>query len=625
MTWPESLAGGADAVGLAWHPGELIEGLYEVLEVVERSGPVSAYRVRHRGWGTDLAVMAPGPEIAASAERLHDFEVQAEAWVGMGWHPHTVRCVHVQRIGGIPRLFAEWVDGGSLADWLRDGRLYEGGPQAVMERMVDVAIQCAWGLEHAHAEGLTHHDAKPANVMLSRDGTVKVTHPGLAGTTGASGLRSWALSVLEMLTGGRALDADATGREALVALARGGPADPRLPPVPASLLSLLRRCLQPDPADRHATIGQVAEALIDLHADTFGTRYPRARPEDVILPADALCNQALSMLELGRRERADALWDLALQADPRHLHSLYNRGLDRWRRERMSDEQLVAELAACLGDGCDEPAAGHLLARVHLERGDSESALAVLDEAVRAAPADEHVHEAIELARRHVATRGPQSLLIHDKRLTAAALTADGRLALTGCDDGTLRMWQLRGGGVVRTLPAHESSVRSIALSCDGERAVSADSNGVVRAWDVLQERCMHMAQTGVERPAIALSGDGRVVVYSAPGTVRVWEPASGRDTRTIVCPAVMALALSADGRRAVSAGSDGQLRVWDIPAGRCLRAITAGTAYVVGSTVALSADGSYALSGAVGRGVKVWELSSVAAWASSRDPGCGG
>ena len=57
--------------------------------------------------------------------------------MNLGLHPHTVSCYYVHRLDGIPRIFTEFVDGGSLADWIRSRRLYEGGPDRAMGSMKD--------------------------------------------------------------------------------------------------------------------------------------------------------------------------------------------------------------------------------------------------------------------------------------------------------------------------------------------------------------------------------------------------------------------------------------------------------------------------------------------------------
>lgn len=57
----------------------------------------------------------------------------------------------------------------------------------MLGRILDLAIQTAWGLDHAHAKGLVHQDVKPANVLLDVDGTAKVTDFGLARAYTVSG------------------------------------------------------------------------------------------------------------------------------------------------------------------------------------------------------------------------------------------------------------------------------------------------------------------------------------------------------------------------------------------------------------------------------------------------------
>ena len=132
------------------------------------------YRVHHRGWDLDLAVKVPLPAVLDDAGGADLFEREAETWVNLGLHPHVVTCHYVRRVEGLPLVFAEYANGGSLHEAIRAGRLDS------VEAILDVAIQFAWGLHHAHEQGLVHRDVKPANVMLTTDGLAKVTDFGLA-------------------------------------------------------------------------------------------------------------------------------------------------------------------------------------------------------------------------------------------------------------------------------------------------------------------------------------------------------------------------------------------------------------------------------------------------------------
>lgn len=133
-----------DGVAAVWNPGDVILGLYEVKGILGEGGMGTVYQVHHKDWNTELAVKSPKAEELAKAGGAENFVREAETWVNLGLHPHIVSCYYVWTLGGIPRVFAEYVEGGSLSEWIRDRRLYEGGPEKALERILDIAIQFAW-------------------------------------------------------------------------------------------------------------------------------------------------------------------------------------------------------------------------------------------------------------------------------------------------------------------------------------------------------------------------------------------------------------------------------------------------------------------------------------------------
>ena len=110
---------------------------------------------------------------------------------------------------------------------------------------------------------------------------------------------------------------------------------------------------------------------------------------------------------------------------------------------------------------------------------------------------------------------------------------------------------------------------------------------------------------------AVALSADGRRAVSGTWDGLKVWDMQSGRELRTIKGHAdwVKTVALSADGRRAVSGSDDKTLKVWDVESGQELRTLKGHAGEV--DAVALSADGRRAVSGFRDRTLKVWEVHS--------------
>jgi WD40 repeat protein/serine/threonine protein kinase len=179
------------AGAILWRIGSLVDGRYEV-EGVARGGMGEVYFVLDRELGARIAVKTPLPSTLATAAGRRRFLREAEAWISLGLHPNICSAYYVREIGGVPRLFIEFVDGGSLAAWLREHR------EAGVEERLDLAIQIAAGMHHAHTfewhdedggarHGVVHRDLKPANVLLDHDGVARVTDFGLVGRGAGDG------------------------------------------------------------------------------------------------------------------------------------------------------------------------------------------------------------------------------------------------------------------------------------------------------------------------------------------------------------------------------------------------------------------------------------------------------
>jgi WD40 repeat protein/serine/threonine protein kinase len=188
-----------------WRKGLVMAGRYEVREVV-KGGMGEVYLAYDRELQRMVAVKTPLPAILESEDGCARFFREAEAWIALGAHPNICAAYYVQEIGGLPRLFIEYVDGGDLDCWLRDGRELD------FELRLDIAIQIARGLHYTNTlewtdeagtrhRGLVHRDLKPANVLLTADGTARVTDFGLVRAEagpGSLGPQSKAASTSEL-------------------------------------------------------------------------------------------------------------------------------------------------------------------------------------------------------------------------------------------------------------------------------------------------------------------------------------------------------------------------------------------------------------------------------------------
>ena len=164
-----------------WRTGEVIDGRYEVVDLAGRGEMGEVYQIRHRQWDIALAAKIPLLDAGLSPQELRQFADEAKTWVSLGLHPNICSCYFVRQIDGVPVVFAEYVPNGSLHRWIAEGRIYKGSDAAI--RILDVAIQFAWGLCYAHQRHLVHQDVKPANVMIDLSGddfVLKVTDFGLA-------------------------------------------------------------------------------------------------------------------------------------------------------------------------------------------------------------------------------------------------------------------------------------------------------------------------------------------------------------------------------------------------------------------------------------------------------------
>src|SRR5439155_6694600 len=267
--------------------GTVLTGRYRLIELLGQGGMATIYRANDAQLGRDVAVKLLRPEYGRDPDFGERFRHEAKAAASLN-DPNIVSVFDYGQDEAGPYIVMELVDGEDLSTVIRrTGAL----PPRQAAR---IAAEVARALGAAHARGIVHRDVKPGNVLLARDGRVKVTDFGIAraiaeaqmtlpGTTlgsvhyfspeqvrgeSASELSDiYALGIVlyELLTGRRPWEGDTAAAVALARLSGSVPMPSGVRAgIPPTLEAIDRKALAPDPADRFQTANAMANAL-----DTF--------------------------------------------------------------------------------------------------------------------------------------------------------------------------------------------------------------------------------------------------------------------------------------------------------------------------------------------------------------------
>ncbi|MEO7971109.1 MAG: protein kinase [bacterium] len=151
---------------------------YRILEKLGAGGMGEVYLAEDTKLGRKVALKILGEEYTTNRDRLHRFEQEACAASALN-HPNILTIHEVGSDDGKHFIATEYIDGATLR------RKISGTPMDVAE-ILDIAVQVAGALEEAHSAGIIHRDIKPDNIMIRRNGYVKVLDFGLAKLTESS-------------------------------------------------------------------------------------------------------------------------------------------------------------------------------------------------------------------------------------------------------------------------------------------------------------------------------------------------------------------------------------------------------------------------------------------------------
>jgi predicted ATPase len=318
-------------------------GPYEIVGLLGSGGMGEVYRARDPRLDRAVAIKILPAELSADPERLHRFEREARSASALN-HPNIVTIYELASAGSTHYIAMELIEGQTLRQLLLAAPL-------PIPKIIEIAAQVAEGLAKAHEAGIAHRDMKPENLMVSRDGFVKILDFGLAKVTPparehmesrtlsewqtqpgavlgtvrymspeqASGAPfdfrsdqfSFGLVLYEMVTGKCAFPRG-TAAETLVAIIReqAEPIAVQNPEAPAPLCWAIERCLAKDPDKRYVSTRDLARELAAIR-DRFSERPARqAEPRPANIPVQRTAF-------VGREKEIAAAKELLLSKDVR--------------------------------------------------------------------------------------------------------------------------------------------------------------------------------------------------------------------------------------------------------------------------------------------------------------------
>ncbi len=262
--------------------GTFLGDRYEILELIGSGGMADVYKAKCHKLNRFVAIKVLKSEFSSDSGFVSKFKAEAQAAAGL-MHPNIV---NVYDVGEEKRMYyfvMELVEGITLKHYI------EKKITLTPKEAISIAIQVSMGIEAAHNNGIIHRDIKPQNIIISKEGKVKVADFGIAKAATSNTVTSHAMgsvhytspeqarggysdaksdiysigiTLFEMITGHVPFDGETTVAVAIKHIQEEMPS-PRVyvPDVPISVEQIIAKCCQKNPDRRYANVGQLIHDL----------------------------------------------------------------------------------------------------------------------------------------------------------------------------------------------------------------------------------------------------------------------------------------------------------------------------------------------------------------------------
>ena len=258
--------------------GMIIVDRYEILEKIGTGGMSDVYKAKDHKLNRPVAVKVLKQEFSENANFVSKFRIEAQAAAGL-MHPNIVNVYDTGEENGIYFIVMELVEGITLKKYI------EKKARLSVKEAVSIAIQVSMGIESAHNNHIIHRDIKPQNIIISKEGKVKVTDFGIAKAATSntitsnvmgsvhytspeqarggysdekSDIYSLGITLFEMLTGRVPFNGETTVAIAIKHIQEEMPS-PReyVSEIPISVEQIVFKCCQKSPDRRYQSMGEL--------------------------------------------------------------------------------------------------------------------------------------------------------------------------------------------------------------------------------------------------------------------------------------------------------------------------------------------------------------------------------